>query len=88
MSENERDLIEIIDTLCDAVCDSPCGCGCCPYVYTIVDEQCEVYDVISKVKRGGVMTLEGIAMLIASLLLFIVGIKLGEERAKGEEEIE
>lgn len=34
------------------------------------------------------MTLEGIAMLIASLLLFIVGIKLGEERAKGEEEIE
>ena len=34
------------------------------------------------------MTPEGIAMLIASLLLFGVGIKLGEGRAKGEEEIE
>ena len=54
MSENERDLIEIIETLCDAVSDSPCGCECCPYADTIVDEQCEVYDVISKVKRGGV----------------------------------
>ena len=35
-------------------------------------------------KRGGVMTAENIAMLIASLLLFIVGFKLGEERGKGE----
>lgn len=34
------------------------------------------------------MTLEGIAMLIASLLLFVVGIKLGEERGKGEDKIE
>ena len=34
------------------------------------------------------MTPEGIAMLISSGLLLLVGFKLGEERAKGEEEIE
>lgn len=34
------------------------------------------------------MTPEEIAILIASLLLFVVGIKLGEERAKGEDKIE
>lgn len=51
MSENESDLIGIIETLCDAVSDMPCGCDCCPYADTIVDCQCEVYDVISKVKK-------------------------------------
>lgn len=30
------------------------------------------------------MTVENIAMLIASLLLFVTGFKLGEERGKGE----
>lgn len=30
------------------------------------------------------MILEGIAILISSLLLFVVGFKLGEERGKGE----
>ena len=30
------------------------------------------------------MTVENIAMLIASLLLFVIGFKLGEERGKGE----
>lgn len=32
----------------------------------------------------GRMTPEGIAILIASLLLFVIGFKLGEERGKGE----
>lgn len=36
-------------------------------------------------ERGGVMTAENIAMLIASLLLFVTGFKLGEERGKGEQ---
>ena len=53
MSENESNLIGIIETLCDAVSDTPCGCECCPYADTIVDEQCEVYDMISKVKEVG-----------------------------------
>ena len=30
------------------------------------------------------MTAENIAMLISTILLFIVGFKLGEERGKGE----
>ena len=30
------------------------------------------------------MTAENIAMLISTILLFIVGFKLGEEREKGE----
>ena len=34
------------------------------------------------------MTVENIAMLISIILLFIVGFKLGEERGKGEKEIE
>ena len=43
---------------------------------------------VLKESGGGVMTVENIAMLIASLLLFAVGIKLGEERVKGEKDIE
>lgn len=48
------ELISIIETLCYAVSDSPCGCDACPYVDTMNDEQCEVYDVIAKVRKGGV----------------------------------
>lgn len=53
MSKNEEKLIEIIEVLCDAVSDSPCGCDACPYVDSKVDEQCEVYGFIGKVKAGG-----------------------------------
>lgn len=50
MTNNERKLIDIIKTLCDAVGDSPCGCDACPYADTQNDGQCEVYDVIAKCK--------------------------------------
>lgn len=49
MTDNERELIGIIKTLCDKVSDSPCGCDACPYVAN-ADEHCEVYDVIAKCK--------------------------------------
>ena len=45
MTDNERELIGIIETLCDAVGDSPCGCDACPYADTKTDDQCE--DMIS-----------------------------------------
>ena len=48
------ELIGIIETLCYAVSGSPCGCDACPYVDTMNDEQCEVYDVIAKARKGGV----------------------------------
>ncbi len=51
MTDNEKALIGVIETLCDAVGDSPCGCDACPYVSS--EEQCEVYDLIGKVKEGG-----------------------------------
>ena len=41
------------------------------------------FEVVAE--RGGVMTAENIAMLISTILLFIVGFKLGEERGKGEQ---
>ena len=50
MTDNERELIGIIETLCDAVGDSPCGCDACPYADTKTDDQCEVYDIIEKCK--------------------------------------
>lgn len=50
MTDNERELIGIIETLCDAVGNSPCGCDACPYADTKTDEQCEVYDIIAKCK--------------------------------------
>lgn len=53
MTNNESELIGIIETLCDAVGDSPCGCDACPYVDTMNNEQCEVYDVIAKFRKGG-----------------------------------
>ena len=46
------ELIGIIETLCDAVSDSPCGCDACPYVDTMNDGQCEVYDAIAKARKG------------------------------------
>jgi hypothetical protein len=49
-----NELIGIIETLCDAVSDSPCGCDACPYVDTMNDGQCEVYDAIAKARKGGV----------------------------------
>lgn len=51
MTKNERNLIRIIETLCEAVSDTPCGCDCCPYADSKVGEQCEVYDVISSVEH-------------------------------------
>lgn len=53
MTNNESRLIGIIETLCDAVGDSPCGCDACPYVETMKDGQCEVYDIIAIVERDG-----------------------------------
>ena len=50
MTNNEKELIGIIDTLCDAVGDSLCGCDACPYAETINDEQCEAYDIIARIK--------------------------------------
>lgn len=50
MTDSKRELICIIETLCDAVGDSPCGCDACPYVDTKVDDQCEVYNIIAKCK--------------------------------------
>lgn len=49
-----NELIGIIEALCDAVSDSPCGCDACPYGDTMNDGQCEVYDAIAKVRKGGV----------------------------------
>lgn len=51
MTNNEIELIEIINVLCDSVSDGPCGCDACPYVNTMRDEQCEVFDFIEKVKE-------------------------------------
>jgi len=50
VTDNERELIGIIETLCDTVSDSPCGCDACPYVDTKTDGQCEVYNVVEKCK--------------------------------------
>lgn len=54
MTNTERELIGIIEVLCDAISDTPCGCDACPYADSKIDEQCEVYDTIAKVKVGGV----------------------------------
>lgn len=52
MTNNEIELIKIINVLCDSVSDGPCGCDACPYVHTIQDEQCEVFDFIEKIKKN------------------------------------
>jgi hypothetical protein len=52
MTKNEIELVGIVANLCDTVSDTPCGCDACPYVDTMNDGQCEVYDVLAKVKGG------------------------------------
>lgn len=52
MKDNIKKIIDIAQTLCDAVGDMPCGCDACPYVDTKKDdEDCEVYQVISELER-------------------------------------
>lgn len=53
MTNTEKKLIDIIEVLCDCITDTPCCCDICPYG-DYEGEQCKVYDLIEKIKAGGI----------------------------------
>ena len=50
MSENVKKLINIAETLCEAIMGLPCGCDFRPYSDTQDDGDCEFYETIHEIR--------------------------------------
>lgn len=52
MKDNLKEIINIVEVLCDVVSDSPCGCDACPYVDTKrSSEDCEAISITAELKK-------------------------------------